>query len=164
MLKYLKAFFAFMLPIVRKAAVQIAADELTKAAYADGKGNAVRRRTSYSRYDRPDTWRRATDDIPRQRAVAFDVETKGFTHEGREFHDVLLVAFDISGPTHAEVCTWLRDNMPATGLGGDRDEIYLDAWWIADDKSIDDTDSAVFVKKGWQEKARRLLRLHNMAN
>jgi hypothetical protein len=80
------------------------------------------------------------------------------------FHDVLLVAFDLSGPNAEDTHRWLMDNMPAPGPGGDNDEIYLDAWWVADDDRFDgsDTDSAVFVPKGHQEHARAILDAHDL--
>ena len=164
MRKFFAGLLAFMLPIVRKAAIQTLADELTKHAYPEG----TRRRYQPNAYSR--LGRSYYDNIPpqrrRPRVENFDVETTGYTHAGKPFHDVLMVAFDISGPSAREAHRWLMDNMPSAGTGGDNDEIYLDSWWVANDERFDgdsDTSSAVFVKKGNQEQARVLLALHGLS-
>lgn len=83
-----------------------------------------------------------------------------------DFHDVLLVAFDLTGPNAHITQRWLMDNLPSPGRGGEMDEIWLDDWWIANDErfTIDGRDSAVFVAKGNQEDARRILRKHGMVD
>lgn len=160
MLKIISSFFNFILPIVRKAVVQVAADELSKAAYGNGRpARRYNRSTPYSNY------------VPRQRSARTRSSEAG-KHEARsilrsEFHDVLLVAFDLRGRDARDVQTWLGDNLPEAGtFHGDADEIYLDSWWIANDERFipSDTDSAVFVKKGSQEEARALLREHGLGN
>lgn len=161
MLAYIKAFFAFLLPIVRTAAVQAAADELARAAYPERRPS----RTSYNRYSRPG-YRRLDDRyaarIPRIRDYA---EKDAEETTGSGFHDVLMVAFDISGPSRTVVEAFINNHMPSveeehpTGVN-------LDSWWIADDDRLEhgDCDSAVFVKKGCQEEARELLRKQSLVD
>lgn len=84
-----------------------------------------------------------------------------------EFHDVLLVAFDIRGLDAERAHNWLMDGLPFVGtypfISGD---LVLDSWWVANDERFDgsDTDSAVFVRKGCQEQARALLREHGLVD
>lgn len=161
MYKYITRFFFWLFPIVKQALVQVLAEEIHKFAYPDRPYRRLEP-TPYTRYARPPRTRReAVRNVGR--AVR---EADALTHEGRQFHDVLLVAFDISGPSARETHQWLMDNMPSTGLGGDTDEIYLDAWWVANDERFDrsDTDSAVFVHKGYQGQARNLLRENEIGN
>lgn len=85
--------------------------------------------------------------------------------QGGVFHDVIMVAFDLTAPNAKRGHEWLMSQMPAGGtVHGVRDEIYLDAWWVANDQRFDgsDCDSAVFVTKGNQSKARALLREHGL--
>jgi hypothetical protein len=162
MYNLLLRLFRFLLPIVRQAAVQTAADELSKHAYG---GRPQRPRVpynqmGYARYDR---------NHPRPARPTFDAntgkamppaETIGETHEGRGFHDVLRVAFDISGPNAKNTHEWLMANLPTPGEAGDAGEIYLDSWHVANDERFDrsDCDSAVFVAMGNQNEARQVLR------
>lgn len=154
MYKHLKRFFLFLLPIVRKAAVQVLADELTRVAYPD---RPRRRYTPY--YDRRPSIRnrgRVVDSPNWHRAQMGLPEPV--------FHDVLLVAFDLRGPNAQATHEWLHENLPSPGTGGDNDEINLDSWWVANDERFDgsDTDSAVFVPIGHQEEARVLLNEHGL--
>lgn len=176
MYKYITRFFAFLLPIIGKSIIQVAADELHKIAYP----KRGRRLTSweptnpYTAQNRPRTMadvdklerqrleRRRYSEYEKNRARADEVHAAF-----GDFHDVLMVAFDIAGTDAKDVQTWLMDNMPpADKHYGDNDEIYLDSWWIANDERFDgsDTDSAVFVKKGKQQAARELLRDHGLVD
>ena len=140
MIKYLKQLFMFLAPIFKTAAIQVAADELTKKAYPTRRPGAQRPRP-YMDQAEP-TYR--------------DVQTGKFKPESR-YHDVVLVAFDITGPNALLVQSVLESLMPETG---DHEEgINIDAWWIADDVvGNSDCDSAVFVPQGRQKEARNLLR------
>lgn len=151
MYKYLARFFRFILPIVRSAAVKVAADELYRVAYGKRARpvhqlsvTPVQTKPSYIRQPRTPV------GIPRI----------------SEYHDVILVAFDLTGPDPENVQQWLMDNLPKPGPGGDNDEIDLDCWWIANDERFDgsDTDSAVFVTKGRQASARALLHKHGLVD
>lgn len=144
----IKRFIAFLLPILGKAALQTTADVITNIAYPDKK---VRTRSGarYNYY------------APRT-AVEQDEKHDSLTYEDLykqkdRYHDVLMVAFDITGPNMHAVHEWLYNNMPSPT--NPDDEIYLDAWWIADDDAPEnDCDSAVFVRKGDQASAREYLR------
>lgn len=77
------------------------------------------------------------------------------------FNDVLMVAFDITADTAEQAHKWLQSKMPGCYSNDDvLQGITLDAWWIANDERFDgsDTDSAVFVTKGYQNTARDVLR------
>lgn len=84
------------------------------------------------------------------------------------FHDVLMVAFDISGPSAEKTHAWLQEQMPDLSdefiEAANKRGIQLDSWWVANDERFDfsDQDSAVFVAKGLQSQARELLRIHGM--
>lgn len=151
----LRRLVRFLLPIFKTAAVQVAADELNKLAYPNPRRSF--RYTPYNRYDR------------RSQRVGPNpfVEKKG---TDPQFHDVLLVAFDLTGPSANLVHEWLHNQMPATGdhmARGEDDEtvnVNLDSWWVANDERFDgsDCDSAVFVSKGNQKTARKVLRLDGL--
>lgn len=145
MIKIFTSFFAWFMPILRKAAVQIIAEEINKLVEPHRRRESLRNVSYFY-------------DHPRARPM--------HNRYGGEFHDVLLIAFDITAPDALAAHEWLMDNMPAVGLGGDNDEINLDSWWIANDERFDrsDTDSAVFVAMGKQEEARALLRENGLAN
>lgn len=84
-----------------------------------------------------------------------------------EFHDVLMVAFDIRGLTAQRAQEWLMDGLPDPGKYKFYDgDLVLDSWWFANDERFDgsDTDSAVFVRKGCQKQARKLLREHGLVD
>lgn len=183
----IKRLLAFLLPIVRSAALEVAADVVNEAAYP-------RRRpyTSYRRYSRPRpaasyTFKRPDISSPDEFRDAYGVNrlrpmpAKGYVkdehkeensdryHENYDkvhnnpdgFHDVLLVAFDVRGKTALEVHNWLESQMPyADTFYGENEDIYVDSWWVANDERFDgsDTASAVFVPKGDQEAAREVLR------
>lgn len=162
MLDYLKRFFAFILPILRTAAIEVAADTLHQYAYP------TRRPMPYTRYaHRPPRGRiEAVRNVGRavREAQAFDVETTG-THVGKEFHDVLLIAFDISGPSPEACENFIKNYLPDAGDHTYKSEkFYLDSWWAANDQRFDgsDTMSAVFVSKGSQKQARELLKIHGL--
>lgn len=183
MQKYIKRFFLFLLPIVRKAAVQVLADTLTKAAYPDEYRSLPRSRRYYSslthhyhpyaprsiRYRTLSEARFARDNSRKGRRIESyrtRVRQRGTDRiatinpdERGPFHDVVLVAFDLQGPDAQTTHEWLHENLPAPGTGGANDEINLDSWWVANDERFDgsDTDSAVFVPKGKQEQVRARL-------
>lgn len=142
MKKYIIALFAFLLPIVRRALIQVAADELTKVAYP------TRKRTPRTSYAQP------------PRGYTDQVTMKKVPTEAR-FHDVLMVAFDITGPNRALVSEYLAAFMPPVDFEHHTGS-NIDSWWIADDNFDGDCDSAVFVTKGKQEEARELLRAHGL--
>lgn len=146
MISYIARFFKFLLPILGRAAMQVAADELTRHAYPER-----RKRVSPSRAMRE----------PSEKAV-HTVETNGVSHK---YHDVIMVAFDLEGSNIEDVHNWLMDQMPETGTHGDAGEIYLDSWWVANDERFDrsDCDSAVFVTKGAQVEARELLHAEGLS-
>lgn len=165
MSELIKRFFRFLLPIFRVAVVQVAADELTKLAYPDRRTSRAdyldrRYHTPYNRIA-PRTRREAVRNVGRAVREADDIH-----FPNRKFQDVLMVAFDLTGPSAHNVHQWLQDNMPEPGEHGDAGEIYLDSWWVANDLRFDgsDTDSAVFVAKGNQMEARALLSEHGLAN
>jgi hypothetical protein len=107
----------------------------------------------------------------KKRAARIEDNQFPFVNENsdtREFHDVLLVAFDLRGSSAEEVQNWLKRRMPrgdtayhsvTSGL-----TVTLDSWWIANDERFDgsDCDSAVFVKPGMQEISREVLRQHGL--
>lgn len=187
MRKYFASIFAFLVPILRTAIIQVAADELSRVAYPA----RSRRRVytgpyeSYNRVGRAQARTREHGDLVatlrKERGEGRSYAYIASKHDMAEssvrsllnpepsiqgpFHDVLMVAFDLSGPDTENVHQWLMDNMPEAGAHGDKDEIYLDSWWIANDERFDwtGTDSAVFVIKGKQEEARNLLREHGLA-
>lgn len=137
MIQYFITFFKFILPILKQSIATVAVEELTKVAYPEAKRrNAAPK--GYLRYNR-------MSDAPRSSREAF--------------HDVLMVAFDITGPNAALVHEWLSNQMPIPGVEYQHGErIGLESWWIADDGAPGDLDSAVFVPKGDQDAARRILR------
>lgn len=82
--------------------------------------------------------------------------------EDRRYHDVVLIAFDITGPNQATVYETLESIIPQNVRDGQEignSGCTIDSWWIADDDYDGaDCDSAVFVKKGRQIPARAVLR------
>ena len=167
MFKYLKQLFLFLLPILKQTTIQVAAEELTKMA------NPPRRsRYGYNAFERP-IYRgpRISPEKTYEEARTGKFQDTRSQHiKKNNFHDVLMVAFDISGPNTQLVHEWLASQMPSAGdhqygyIKGD--PINIDAWWIANDERFDgsDTDSAVFVSKGNQEAARQLLREHGLVD
>lgn len=150
MIKHITDFFKFLLPILRSAVVQVAADELTRIAYPPRPGDIRRgytRRPQYTSYNRMAP--------PRERLI----RSMAPVQDG--FHDVLMVAFDLKGTSAGLVHEWLHNQMPKPGMHSDDigKDIDLDSWWVANDERFDgsDTDSAVFVAKGNQKKAREVL-------
>jgi hypothetical protein len=145
----IKTILAFLLPILGRATLQVAADELHRFAYPDRKRVRVTQKgTDYSTFvDRNEQYDRVMNNPSR-------------------YHDVLMVAFDLTGKDPEDVQAWLMDQMPEAGLQGDSGEIYLDSWWIANDERFDrsDCDSAVFVAKGRQVEARELLHSHGLSD
>jgi hypothetical protein len=190
MYDYIKRFFKFLFPIVGVSTLQVVADALAEVAYPRDRrtryGTAYRRPAPYHSYNRV-PYSGPTRDIfekrPRtmeeqdkmERERIAQVRASRILNEERKrvsirennrsrpegFADVLMVAFDLSGPNKEATHEWLMNEMPATGehLGS---EIDLDAWWIADDDGDSDCDSAVFVTKGCQATARKLLREHGL--
>jgi hypothetical protein len=160
MLDYLTRFFRFLLPILRRAAIEAAANELNRRARA----NRLSERTAYSRI-RP----RTSYDTPPGGyidRVAHPDSNPPFVRDNAGFHDVLMIAFDVSGPDARSAEELLKNYLPDTGdITYKSKKFYLDSWWVANDIRFDesDTDSAVFVHKGMQKEARELLRAHGLA-
>lgn len=165
MIKYIKTFFLWLLPILRSAGIQVAADELARVAYSD----RVRKPRTYGSRDytpygfRPRTRREAVRNVGRAVREAEEFKQPFNMVDNKPFHDVLMVAFDLKGRSARDVHEWLQSVMP----GGDstykslnHGDIHLDSWWVANDERFDrsDCDSAVFVSKGNQRVARQLLR------
>lgn len=152
-IKYLKVMLAFLLPIVAKAAAHVAADELTKYA-----GPRPTPRTVYAH--KPPTSRlQATRNVGRAVREARAFVEPGNNGVSHSYHDVVMVAFDLKGDNIEDAHNWLMDNLPEPGTHGDKGEIYLDSWWVANDERFDrsDCDSAVFVTMGNQKEAREVL-------
>lgn len=140
----IKTFFAFILPILGRAALQVSADELTRWAYPDRrKRSTVRPRSYYTDYS----------TVPKVSTEQRDLSPM------HSFHDVLMVAFDVKGVSPEDVHEWLMDQMPEPGIHGDAGEIEFDSWWVANDQRFDrsDCDSAVFCAMGAQNEARKVL-------
>lgn len=160
MYKYIRSFFALLLPILGKAVTRAIVDEAVNFAYKDepkrmsfAQAKAAHPSNGVNRI-RPRTMEEV-DILERERIERVKSE---------QFHDVLMVAFDITGPNVEVVKQFLYNYMPIcddTIFQGHR--INLDSFWIADDTAGDsDCDSAVFVSKGNQEAARGLLREHGL--
>lgn len=165
----IKRIIMFLLPIIKTAAIETAADITYEAAYGRRPVKPfrpTRRDTGYTRYNRLEPRRRtefeayAEKDVqetmdlfgPRDEDGKFDPEAN------RGFHDVLMVAFDLTGPNALIAQQWLMERLPKPN---DTDSVVnLDSWWIANDERHDgsDCDSAIFVRKGQQAEARQLLR------
>lgn len=143
MYKLIAQIIKMIAEILGTAFLRAAADEFTKKAY----GSSYPRRRPFN-VDR---------EISRTRSE----------REATSYHDVLMMAFDITGPNAAIVHEWLFQHMPDVGeqeitLEGETFTVNLDSTWIADDDAPGDLDSAVFVRKGDQAEARRLLRMHGL--
>lgn len=85
--------------------------------------------------------------------------------EPERFNDVVLVAFHVRGKNAEFVQQSLIDLLPDSpdGFVDETVDFEMDAWWIADDRiGTGDCDSAVFVHKGEQEAARRLLKRNKL--
>ena len=152
--KYIKIFIAFITPIIGKALAQTAADEIDRRASRPGSANWHRERQG----GRP-VWNTEKRQFEYARGVGpTDIFKTG------DFHDVLLVAFDITGPNPQVVHEWLHNQMPKPeriyGQGTVETNVMLDSWWVANDMRFDgsDTDSAIFIPKGKQNLARQILR------
>lgn len=150
-------FIKFLLPILKTASIQVAADTINDIAY-QGSSRKPPRPYRYMSYARPRTYGSRDHS-----SLGFKPRAVGDNPKpmNREFHDVLLVAFDIFGRDAEDAHKWLMENLPEAGqTHGDVGEIFLDSWWVANDERFDrsDTDSAVFVSKGNQAAARKLLR------
>lgn len=163
MKKYIAMIVAFIAPILGKAFLQSAADELARVAYPP----TERRR--YPAYNRRPSSYSGHNRVGENPFTSFTQKGTGRkatvpTHELDAFHDVLMVAFDIRGTDRETVEAFIQNYMPITGrqmFNGKN--VNLDSFWIADDDSFDsDCDSAVFVSKGNQAKARELLREHGL--
>lgn len=143
--KYLAMLFAFLFPVVKRAAEAAIADEIWKWIHKHEPKACV------CPAHKPVQKNRPKRNMP---------EPKTYAETG-QFHDVLLVAFDVSGQNKRDVHRWLHAQMPKPSLSYDpRETAFLDSWWIANDDRFDgsDCDSAVFVTKGNQEQARITLR------
>lgn len=160
MLNFLKKILLFLLPIVRTAVAEVAAEEITKW------GNTKRQKRNYIDYAERDV--EMTEDLYDRPRTMEDVDLlerdriRLVKDEG--FHDVLMVAFDVSGPNRDVVEDFLITHMPERGRQLFKGRLVnLDDFWIADDGSNSDCDSAVFVLKGNQDSARGLLARHGLA-
>lgn len=174
MLKHIQRFFAFLFPIVRTAAMQVAADEITRRAYPARRTARTFNNHQYvgieSHLGPIAHYSMSRDGKVRDNTKVgpnpfYQPDPQGVrVAPGSGFHDVLMVAFDLSGNNAQEVHEWLHAQLPA----GDESygDIHLDAWWVANDERFDgsDCDSAVFVTKGNQKAARKLLRAHGLLN
>lgn len=165
----LSKLFQFLLPIVKTAVIQTAADVINDVAYpkrkpAFGSPNYFRQHSGLRPYgSRPTASReqaKAAHPSNGDDRVPFLQETLPFD----KFHDVLMVAFDITGPNAAIVSEFIENYMPVIGRQTFKGhEVNLDSFWIADDnQGMSDCDSAVFVSKGNQAAARELLREHGL--
>lgn len=152
MSKYIASFFSILFPILRSAIAQVAADELDRLAHS-----GRRPKSRYNRPRRPEVRRSNDTHRPFQHYSPIQSSTEGF-------HDVLMVAFDITGRTAEQVHKWLQAQMPTPDSYPN--DVSLDSWWVANDERFDrsDNDSAVFVHKGYQEQARHLLRENEIGN
>lgn len=175
MYQTIKNYLLVLLAIVGKAATRALIDELVTTA---SKPTAKPRTRAYD--PRENLGRAQAEPMPsfQERYGVSDEDLKkrakriednqfpfaDVNSDDREFHDVLMVAFDLRGASAEDVHTWLQRRMPradtayrsaASGL-----TVTLDSWWVANDERFDgsDCDSAVFVKPGNQAAARRLLR------
>lgn len=184
MYKYLVTFFKFILPILGKSALAAAADELTRMAYPN-RPVAPRPRNYYDpRTQKYNTYGRVRDarstfnppfnkpltmadfdDEPLRRQAAR--REKRLNELGKKpFHDVLMLAMDITGPNSALVYEFIEKLGPETNVISDAN-VTVDTWWIADDDyegAGDGYDSAVFVHRGNQEAARKLLRENGLVD
>ena len=75
--------------------------------------------------------------------------------------NVILVAFDVTAPDRRQAQDVLKSGLQATrqGPGPFGAVQYVESWWIAEDDRTDgsDSDSAVFVNVGEQERAAAVL-------
>lgn len=163
MFKHLARLFHFLLPIIRQASLEVLADTANRMAYPVGR--RPYRYTSYSRLDEP-TLRQATMNVGRsvrEASAAKQRAAEAINKDHERFHDVLMIAFDITGPSQVLAQEFLANYLPDEGehtYHGNK--FNLDSWWVADDNAHGDLDSAVFVTKGKQEEARKLLREHGL--
>lgn len=187
MYNHITRFFLWLFPIIKQAAIQVLAEEMHRLAYSDRKSRLARNPDgtysfiqkgtgakakvdldeSIADYARKDVdWTMSMYHRPPVQHVSTQFGDLKETHEGRGFHDVLMVAFDVSGPDARSTHEWLMEQMPKNGVAGLDDEIYLDDWWIANDERFtdDDRDSAVFVSNGHQRAARKKLRAFGLVD
>lgn len=164
MIKYIKTFFGFILPILGKAALQVSADELTRWAYPERKHTRrvryTQRGTGYSFLADPD------EKSPAEADMSYHENYERVMHNPSRYHDVLMVAFDVTGKDPEHVHEWLHDQMPEGDAFHGGGEIYLDSWWVANDERFDrsDCDSAVFCAKGKQKEARQVLAARGLSH
>lgn len=160
MFNILKKIIAFLFPIVRSAVLQVAADELNRIAYSPKPDVGAKK--SYNTFADSDDFK---PDVK--------VGPNPFRNEEGTscFHDVLLVAFDISGPNTKATHEWLMNQLPDLGDGETQEDmeangINIDSWWVANDERFDysDTDSAIFVRKGEQRVGRKTLRANGLVD
>lgn len=165
MKKHIATLIAFLLPIFRRALLDVAVDTVNDIAYKKtGRLRPPPRNFNYSRFGGYD---KRQHHIQPSLGRPLAAETKAETTRELPFHDVLMVAFDISGPNATVTQQWLMDKMPKPNVGGYiKSEVELDSWWIANDERYDrsDCDSAVFVSKGKQAEARELLRENGLVD
>lgn len=172
--KALKSLFWFLFPIVKQVVLETALEEANKKVYP----NSRRSYTPYNRLNRSYTPRPRNSyaDMTPRRPVNTFVDEEALANlrakltgetNAEPFHDVLMVAFDLKGRDAETVHRWLQAQMPRCGehvegyvRGDGAGTVDLDSWWVANDERFDgsDTDSAVFVPKGTQERARNILK------
>ena len=168
MIALLQKFLAFFLPILRRSAIEVAADELARMAQPNGRRPKVK--PYYPQYASYASYADMAYNMG-QRPTSYDRRETTYKEASEGFHDVLMVAFDVSGDNAEQVHTWLQNQMPecgehASGYIRGGSPINLDSWWVANDDRFDgsDCDSAVFVTQGNQEAARVLLREAGLVN
>ena len=150
--------------VIKPSARDLISDVITGAVERTLYGQPQRRRPSYSSYyqrtGRTDYYRGAR---PRTQEETEEKPEAKWTHENKGFHDVLMVAFDISGPDAESTHKWLQQKIDeGVPVGPDGEcGTHLDSWWVANDERFHespDLDSAVFVSVGKQRDARKFLR------
>lgn len=153
----IKRILLFLLPILKQSSIEVIADTMTKMAYPD---RPPRRRGIVS-YNRIPRQRRSQASYIEPKPEGVDYAERVRLAKLRPYHDVLMVAFDITGPNITVVQSWLEEAAAIMMLDAPTG-VSVDSTWIADDDADGDCDSAVFVSKGKQNEARNLLREHGL--
>lgn len=160
MIALLKKFFALLLPILGRTALEVSADEMARRAYP-GRAPVRPYVPQYARMASGIAGAHAENPFRGKSTRYRAKKTQGF-------HDVLMVAFDLRGRSAEDVHRWLHTQMPEdnfthSSMYGD---VHLDLWWVANDERFDscDFESAVLVSMGNQAEARALLREHGLVS
>lgn len=161
--KYVVHFFLWLFPIFKQAAIQVLAEEIHKRAYPN---HPYRRpRDGYLRLPAPTSHEQRVRVTQKGTGRSVTIDPNEPASGG--YHDVILVAFDISGRSRKHVEEFLTPYFPNPNQHEMLEDagIGMDSWWFADDTRVEhtDADSAVFVTKGKQDEARRSLRGLNLA-